>query len=93
MILYYKTNAFLAKLYLYILAILIKQKRREVYEKYSYDEDKRILAFSNIWQGKDIFSIKLTLREFKNIFSNKNINHIVEHFSKVYGDEKIKVKR
>lgn len=60
---------------------------------YSYDKDKCILTFSNIWQGKDMFSISLTLREFKSVFNNNNINHIVEHFSKVYGNEKIKVKR
>ena len=53
---------------------------------YSYNEIDNTFKFSDYWKGEDQFNKTISLKDFKMIFNDENISHVMKQFSDVYGE-------
>ena len=59
---------------------------------YTYNEIDDTFKFSDYWKGEDQFNKTISLKDFKMIFNDENISHVMKQFSDVYG-ESVSVKK
>ena len=53
---------------------------------YTYNEIDDTFKFSDYWKGEDQFNKTISLKDFKMIFNDENISHVMKQFSDVYGE-------
>ena len=49
---------------------------------YSYDLEKEVFEFVDLWKGDEQGRFNLTLNDFEKILAFENVNTIIEHFNK-----------
>ena len=53
---------------------------------YTYNEIDDTFKFSDYWKGEDQFNKTISLKDFRTIFNDENISHVMKQFSDVYGE-------